>query len=595
MNKANTYFKNIGFLLKNAKGILAVSAMLFIISGIIPYINVSAIAKIVEGAEKAITNSENIFNQELIMYIVILAITIFLDRLLMLAQMPLSTVINFRINTKINIFIAEKSASMEYSNLEKTDYQTKLQQVRKFSGNFPGLFNLSLNLLKSIITVFTLLIKFSGNYFLCLIVFVGIIPSIFISSKQKKLQHDLETKLTPKQRIRDYYSTLLTKSAYIKEKRLYNLVKIFLERWKKENKEIDSEYLKFQYRIIWVNLFSELWKILSYIVSVIILLYSISINAAIFISLSSAILYIQGAFSSSFSCFLDIRRTLLDVSVVNEFLYKNESIQDGQDTLDSSPENIEFSNVSFSYNDNEEYALKNINVKIKKGETIAIIGENGAGKTTFVKLLLGIYNPQQGTVLCNGVPVSKINRRNYLNNFACIFQNFNKYPFTIHQNINMFVEEDTPPSEEILKISERLNIFQWINQLGQGFNSLVTHMRPNGIELSGGQWQKLAIARAFHRKSNILIMDEPTASLDPLSEYMVFNEFISANESDMKIIVSHRVGITSKADKILMFKNGELIEYGDHKTLMNNNGDYADLYRTQAEWYTVDVDTEVEK
>ena len=214
-----------------------------------------------------------------------------------------------------------------------------------------------------------------------------------------------------------------------------------------------------------------------------------------------------------------------------------------------------------------------------------VIGANGAGKSTFLKLILGLYKPQEGAVTCNGLPTHLINRDCYFPKISAILQEYNKYPMTIAQNIDVFADEQGPPSAAVISAAEACGIHDWITSLPAGYNTLLTHLRPNGREISGGQWQKIAVARGLLKNAELFILDEPTSSLDPLKEAEILDMFINLPTRALKIIVTHRVGIAAKADRILVFDGGKLVEVGKHDELLRTNGVYTKLYNVQKQWY----------
>lgn len=245
-----------------------------------------------------------------------------------------------------------------------------------------------------------------------------------------------------------------------------------------------------------------------------------------------------------------------------------------------------FKNVSFSYEGSKEKVLDNINMSIKKGEKIAIVGHNGAGKSTFIKLLLRLYDATEGSIEVGGADIREYRLSAYRNLFGTIFQDFKIFAADITENVllrRVENENDVETAREALKKS---GIMKKIEGMEKGMDSRLTkEFDKEGVIMSGGEFQKLAIARVFAKDSDICILDEPSSALDPLSEYEVFENMLQAGEGKTVIFISHRLSSTVRADKIYMFENGQIIESGSHEELMEKNGKYAEMYSMQAQKY----------
>ena len=242
---------------------------------------------------------------------------------------------------------------------------------------------------------------------------------------------------------------------------------------------------------------------------------------------------------------------------------------------------IQFRQVDFKYPGSASLTLKNIELTINKGEKIALVGENGSGKTTFIHVLLGLYKPTTGEVMIGGDPLADV-IDSFRRKTVCVFQNFIKYQFSVADNIRAgnFGQEFQKQSLRIFHMED------FIDQLPQGLDTQLGQLENNDTELSGGQWQRLAIARALSRAdSEILIMDEPTASLDPKVETQIYEEFSALCENKTTIMISHRLGVTRLCDIIYVFDQGEICEAGSHIELMNRRGKYYQMYTAQSYLY----------
>lgn len=585
MRGLKCYFNSLWFIFTNNRTTFIISCAFYVISGVIPYLNVSAISYIIQEAEKIAAQNMAASDTNVFLGISLLALFIFLDRMIMLGQMPLLSVMSFRVVTKINVLIAEKTNRMPYASIESTEFQNKLQAVRNFANRLPELFTISLNTLRALCTIGTLVFKFSQNFYLLLIIAAASLPSLLLSFRLTTEEHQLELQLTQDQRIAAYYQDLLSNSAYVKEKYVFQLKELLMNRWQKTAARINQTLFDFELKSMRWDLVGGAFNIAAYLVPLILVLHLPDVSAAEFLALSAAILSIQNAFQALVANAASLQGQVLNDAVVLDFLNAQEENQEFQYRLDGPIQEIAFENVSFSYQGSKEKALDDVTVSLTSGETIVVIGANGAGKSTFLKLILGLYKPQEGAVTCNGLPTHLINRDCYFPKISAILQEYNKYPMTIAQNIDVFADEQGPPSAAVISAAEACGIHDWITSLPAGYNTLLTHLRPNGREISGGQWQKIAVARGLLKNAELFILDEPTSSLDPLKEAEILDMFINLPTRALKIIVTHRVGIAAKADRILVFDGGKLVEVGKHDELLRTNGVYTKLYNVQKQWY----------
>ena len=243
---------------------------------------------------------------------------------------------------------------------------------------------------------------------------------------------------------------------------------------------------------------------------------------------------------------------------------------------------IEFVNVSFTYPNQNKKALDNVSIKIYGKEKIALVGENGSGKTTLVKLLLKLYRPDEGVILLRGKNIDEIDDETYFRHYAPVFQDFQLFLYTIKENVAFSNDDD----EGVINALEQASLKQKVLQLPKGINThYSTRFYEDGVEFSGGEKQLLALSRALYKDSPVMILDEPTAALDPLHEKAVFDLFASQSKDKTAIYISHRMSASRLADRIILLKNGKLCESGTHRELIEINGEYAELWNMQSQWY----------
>lgn len=247
--------------------------------------------------------------------------------------------------------------------------------------------------------------------------------------------------------------------------------------------------------------------------------------------------------------------------------------------------NIEFRNVSFGYPETDHQVLRNLSFSIANGERIALVGENGAGKTTIIKLLTRLYDPTEGEIFINGHNIIEYNEEELRQKTGVLFQDFVRYQFSVSDNIGFGRVDMIDDQLRIKQMADKADCMDMINKLPNGFQTILGRTLKDGVDISGGEWQKIALARAFMRDPDVLILDEPTASLDPLSEEKVFISISDLMRNKSCVVVSHRFSTVRSMDRILVLEHGEIIEEGTHKDLMAIEGKYASMYSTQASRY----------
>ena len=245
---------------------------------------------------------------------------------------------------------------------------------------------------------------------------------------------------------------------------------------------------------------------------------------------------------------------------------------------------VEFRNVSFKYPNTETYALRNVNIKFRVGEKLAIVGMNGSGKTTFIKLMCRLYDPTEGQILLNGVDIRKYDYDEYMSIFSVVFQDFGLFSFSLGQNVATASEYDSTKATECLK---KAGFGERMEEMPKGLETILyKHYDKSGVEISGGEAQKIALARALYKDAPFIILDEPTAALDPVAEYEIYSKFNNIVGDKTAIYISHRLASCRFCDNILVFDNGGIVQHGSHDSLIREeSGKYHELWHAQAQYY----------
>lgn len=291
----------------------------------------------------------------------------------------------------------------------------------------------------------------------------------------------------------------------------------------------------------------------------------------------------------------DINTQSMYITEYVEFMLEKEEDENkvNRKILKDKTYEIEFKNVSFKYPNSERYIMKNLSLKIEKGQRLAIVGVNGAGKTTFIKLLTRLYDPTEGEILINKININEFNKKDYFKLFSVVFQEIKMFAFSIAKNVALLKEEDID-KEKVEDAINEAGMEEKIDSLEKGIEtSLLKIIDKDGIELSGGQNQKIALARALYKNGEVIILDEPTAALDAIAQYNIYKKFNEMVGEKTAIYISHRLSSTKFCDVIAFFEDGEIKEYGTHEELLSKNGRYSEMFNIQASYYQKDEEGEL--
>lgn len=416
-----------------------------------------------------------------------------------------------------------------------------------------------------------------------LLINVGII--YLFMTRVKKFEYSNIKKLSSARRRANYACDTLSDFSYGKEIRLFNLSSNLINFFKVNKKKefeiettIKNKYLKVNILDILLVLIRD-GVVYGYLIYLVI---GNKITIGDFTMYFSAMISISTWMQLIIQSIVDIRAQKLYINDIRNFIDYKEVEDLGRKNIPDCDFDIEFKNVSFKYRETENYILKNVSLKISKNEHLAIIGSNGAGKSTFVKLLCKMYEVEEGEILIDGINIKEYSTKEIHKIFSAVFQEVNILAFSLAENIAI---KDI--NYEKLDIAlEKVGLNQKVDALEKGVHTnLLKILDEEGIELSGGEKQSVAIARAIYKDGKAFILDEPTSALDALKEYELYKRFDEIVKGRMAIYISHRLSSTHFCDKIAMFEHGELIEYGTHKELIEKNGKYKAMYDIQAQYY----------
>lgn len=488
-----------------------------------------------------------------------------------------------------------KVLSMNYQTLEQPDIldmHSKASQAANsndegLEGMLHKIYNIGANVLTFAVTLTT--ISVLDIRLILILAVISFVQFLFFRYTVKKDKKNVWDKLAPVWRKLNYmrYTTQNFDSA--KDIRLFGMKKWLSG---KQHEIISEKQDKILYsKNLWIynSLFSHSMLVLSTAA-----VYGILIFTVLGTDMSIGDFTLYVGLSTTFTSALT--NVLNDIGGFKECSLK---VDDFRSFIDLETDNekecipvpktdkyrFEFKNVSYRYKGQEGYALKNMNITLEAGKKMAVVGLNGAGKTTFIKLLLRLYDPSEGVILLNGTDIRKFRRKEYYELFSPVFQNVEIFAFPMAENISMKKTEETD-RELSRKCAEKAGLKEKLDTLEKGVDTeLLKIIHDDGIDLSGGEKQKLALARALYKNAPVIVLDEPTAALDALAEYRLYKSFDEIIGSKSAVYISHRLSSTRFCDSIAMFKAGELIEQGTHEELLAKGGAYAEMFRIQAQYY----------
>jgi ATP-binding cassette subfamily B protein len=409
-----------------------------------------------------------------------------------------------------------------------------------------------------------------------------------VSKKIGNLQSERQIENNKYHRRADYFARIFYLQDYAKEVRMNNVMPLLMRRYNEAADDIINNQKKYVGKIDFVYFFQETGVQILGFMFLLPLYLGYCVLKTKTLSSGDFVATFNGAFSiaTSFSFLtVGVVRNFSEqaklIEKYREFLSRGKKIFDGEHTAENAePKEIELKNVSFTYPGNDSPTLKNINMKIRPNEKIALVGYNGAGKTTLTNLLMRLYDVSNGEILIDGDNIKNETVDSHRARFAAVFQDFQIFAATIGENVALDYNVDKERAAKALENSG------YNKELPNGMDSyLLREFDDEGMMMSGGESQKVAIARAFYKKCPYVILDEPSANLDPVAEYNLNQAMMSAAEDKTVIFISHRLSTTVNADVIYVMENGEIIERGSHEELMKLNGTYAYMFNLQAEKY----------
>ncbi len=495
-------------------------------------------------------------------------------------------------SNRISVRLMRHAATLDLSQYEDPETYDHLERARRQTTGRIGLITLLLSTAQDLVTLASLagVLLLQLPWLLALLV-VAVLPSFLGETHYAALGYSLLFQWTPERRLLDYLRYVGASDEMAKEVKLFDLSDFLVGRYVKLSDEFYDANKRLAIRRNLVSTAFVTLGTLGYYGA-----YAVTIALTVLGRFSiGSLTFLAGSFRQSRDL---IQRVLLSLSQVFEqslYLADLFTFFDVQPRVTSKPgarpfpspirTGFEFEGVGFRYPGSDRWAVRHLSFRLQPGVRVALVGENGAGKTTLVKLLTRLYDPDEGRILLDGVDLRDLDLDSVRTNVGVIFQDFVRYDFVLRENIGVSRVEALGDEERVRDAARRSLADSVAARLAHGYDQMLGRRFDGGVDLSGGEWQKVALARAYMRDAQVLILDEPTASLDARAEYEAFLRFAELTHGRMAVLISHRFSTVRMAEHILVLRGGELIDQGSHEELLAHGGLYAELFGLQAAGY----------
>ena len=610
-NNISTIRKVLNLVHKIVPGYITFVLIVKLIASGQPFVSIYFSSLILDGLFR-MDSFESIFKNVLTMLII--------DSVLVLIRWGLE-LINWvkkhELTQKINKMLVDKTMDLDFDILEKhetldmykkaKDGMTAGGDIRGFIDNLAGLIEKISTIVYSLVLLVPLFIPRAASetgalaglgYFLnqwysftimVVVLAVHVIMSYKTNKKASQLQMEFFEKNVSYNRYFGYWFSLIFDYSIGKYIRLYKMQKLMTKRVQETNDKLEAEgnaWINKSLKISMVPIVSQAFmQLASYVFVGLKAVFGLITTGKCIMYVSSYTKLVESITGISDN-FVQLKMESRYLSFFYDYMEIKNKRYDGTIPTEKRDDNvfeIEFRDVSFKYANAETWALRHVNQKITLGTKNAVVGKNGAGKTTFIKLLCRLYEPTEGQILLNGVDIRYYDNEEYAKLFAIVFQDFNLFSFPLGENVAGNVDYD---HDRAIKCLESAGFAERLAKMEKGLDTpLYQYDDENGVEISGGEAQKIAIARSLYKDAPFVIMDEPTSALDPVAEYEIYQRFDQMVEGKTSIYISHRMSSCRFCDNIIVFDEGKIIEQGSHDKLMSNKGLYSELWNAQAQYY----------
>ncbi len=493
---------------------------------------------------------------------------------------------------RLSVRLMQHAATLDLAQFEDAEIYDHLERARRQTVGRIGLLTLILGTAQDIITLISLAsVLLVQLPWLLLLLTVAVLPAFLGEAHFASLGYSLLFRWTPERRLLDYLRYMGASNESAKEVKLFGLSNLLVGRYADLSDKFYQENKRLAVKRNVVSTLLVTLGTLGYYGAYAVIIY----RTVMGVFTIGTLTFLAGSFRQSRSLIQSVLLALSSIYEQSLYLSDLFTFFDVQPRVVSKPgaqavprpmqTGFRFENVGFRYPGSQRWAVRQLTFSFEPHERIALVGENGAGKTTLVKLLARLYDPDEGKVLLDGVDLRDYDLDSLRKNIGIIFQDFVRYDFILRENIGVSQVEAMNDEARIREAAKRSLADSVANRVPQGFDQMLGKRFDNGVELSGGEWQKVALARAYMRDAQVLVLDEPTAALDARAEYEVFSRFAELTKGRMAVLISHRFSTVRMADRILVLKGGELVDDGTHEALVARGGLYAELFSLQAAGY----------
>lgn len=575
---------------------IILNGVVSILNGLSPLISLYVVSQLINEVSLLFQGKSLHYDRVITLLLVQLALEIvlsILQNITFIMDSYLENKITYDLEKEISI----KAATVPLMYYEIPEFYNHLDRISLISAhNIMAPIRSILRIFQSVSTLISYLgFLFYIHWSLVFFSFLGSILVLLTKAKFGNMRFGLMLNQTPKARESNYIRALLQDRQSAKEIRAFGLSDFLLQRWSSlfltNSKEILQLNKKAHWASVWLDSVTEILYTCAIGIVIWISRFT-SLNIGQFVSCGQAIKGTQSALNNISDSLATIYENNLYIYDLFNFLeFKDTHVQEEENPSEANESRfieqggIIFEKVSFRYPNSNRNVLDNISIRIKPGEKIAIVGENGSGKTTFVKCLMGLYPVSNGQIYVDRENINCIKKQELQRKISIIFQDFVRYAFTIRENISFGDIDNQGDVDRLELVGEKTGVHSFVQRYKKRYETPLGKILNEGEDLSGGQWQKVALARSLFRDSEIIIFDEPTAALDPKAERDVYEQFHSMSEGKTAIFISHRMAVTRLVDRIFVMKDGKIIEVGSHDELYNRHREYYQMYEIQAKWY----------
>lgn len=562
-------------------------------NGIIPVVQLELLRRLIDSSLSLMNGKESLFI--VLVWLVLLLLSYVAGNFLFQTVNWISYSVQERLKARIQVRLLTNAGQLPLGQFEHADYYDRLERAQKglddnifstlaFMGRIPAT-------LFSIVAL--LFYVASGSVIFPLLLLIGTLIPLTLTIRHNKQRYLAERKLTGEERRLDYFERMLCTRPAAAELRLFHLQEHFLHIRRQIFNSLRDHRLKHERSLVATSTLGSTGQTFTFglvLFGVVVLMSEGRFSLGEYATYFNAVMQFQRFL---FILLWNIAKIDQDTRYIQDlFAYLDLAKTAQSATDDASMEQganvpaIQFEHVSFTYPGTEQPVLRDLNMRIRPGERVALIGENGAGKSTLAKLMLGLYQPTSGRILVDGRDLCELNFTAWRTQCAMIFQDFMRYHFTARDNIGFGDLQQLDNHSAIRGAARKSGADEVIEHLPQQYETLLGKAYDeSGQDLSGGQWQKLALARAYLRNAAVLVLDEPTAALDARAEVEVYRQFRDVSHGKSALLISHRLGSARLADRIVVLENGQIAEQGTHDDLLAHDGLYAAMFKLQAHWY----------